>query len=209
MHSAPIEVGQHVDIWSMACVYSEAAVWSRFGWDGVSEYRRSRQQQVKDRLHCDGEHLFHDGCDVLPIVQKMHGDMAEKPRQIDRVTVEILHLLKYDMLCKENKHRSSATQIFIKIRSAIKTEQKKIDAPTIETFSSGNDEGDRFMSDAEERAKTPPNVPPEYVNSSRASYQRPVSMRVDISSPATSMLMDSAQSYSPHLQSAENVLILF
>lgn len=182
-------------------------MWSRFGWNRVLEYRQRRQQQVKDLTGRDGEHLFHDGTYVLPIVQEMHEVIAKKARQIDLVTLKILHLLSSDMLINKNKLRSSAHDIFLKIRHARQIVLKELEAPTIEISSLGNVEGNRVMSDLEERAKTPPNIPPGYINNFGASDQTPVSMRVGVFSPATPMLMDSGRSYSPHLQSATTVLI--
>lgn len=188
-----------VDIWSTGCVFSEAAVWSRFGWNGLLEYRRRRQDEVKQLLDLDGEHLFHDGRSVLPTVQDIHDNIAKDPRIIDHVTVEILRLLD-DMLLEEHEPRYSAKQVFHKSKRIIKATRKKFPVPATEVSPRKNEDIGN-TNDPEERPKTPPSVPPWYIGSSGASFRKPASTRVGTSLLARPMSMNSARSYSPSRQS--------
>ena len=199
--SFPVQVRPDVDIWSVGCVFSEAAVWSRFGWKRVLEYRNRRQDEVRGHLKLDGEYLFHDGHDVLETVQDIHEHIAKRARIIDYVTVEILRLLNDDMLLNENEPRYSAKQVFHKSRRVINATRKKFEAPEAEV-SSREDEDNGNNSDSEERPKTPPSVPPGYVGGSGVSSRKPASTRVGTFSSARPISMNSARSYLPSLQSA-------
>ncbi|KAL9125734.1 MAG: hypothetical protein Q9217_005105 [Psora testacea] len=188
--SFPVQVRPDVDIWSMGCLFSEAAVWTRFGWKRVLQYRRQRQDEIKQLLDLDGEHLFHDGDNVLKVVQDIHGHIAETARPIDDVTVEILRLVADDMLLNEDEPRYSAKQVFHRSRRVIKAIRNKFEVSASEVFwRKDEDNGD--TSDPEERPKTPPSVPPGYIDGSGASSRvntsttaRPISMQS--ASPATS-----------------------
>ncbi|KAL9039625.1 MAG: hypothetical protein Q9214_004801 [Letrouitia sp. 1 TL-2023] len=166
----PVGVRRDADVWSVGCVFSEAAVWSRFGWRRVLEYRFQRQQELKRSLDLDGEHLFHGGGDVLPIVLDTHKHMVKTPRMIDHVTIQILRILDEDVLLNENEPRCSAKQVFYKSKRIIRNTRKRFCVPTrdvlLDTGDAGSASGD------EERPKTPPCVPPGYVRSPGLSPRR-------------------------------------
>ena len=167
----PLQVRPEVDIWSMGCVFSEATVWSRFGWPKVLEYRRQRQDELERRLDMQGEQLFHDGNDVLKIVQETHNHIIKKARSIDHITVEIIPLID-DMLLNKDEPRQSAKQVLYKARRAIKATRKTFGLSTKEA-SLRNGDDDAGGSDLDERPKTPPSVPPGYTSSSAASSRKP------------------------------------
>lgn len=197
----PVQVRPDVDIWSIGCVFSEVAVWSRFGWHRVLEYRRRRRAEVKRRLDIDGEDLFHDGRDVLQAVQDMHEDITDRPRTFDNVTVEIVRLLDYDLLLNETEPRYSAKQVFHKSRRIIKATRKNSGIPAA-AVPSREDEDHGHVSDPEEEPKTPPSVPPGYGGNFGPSFRRPPSTRVGTFSPTRPMSMNSVRSYSPSVRSA-------
>ena len=185
----------------MGCVFSEAAVWSCFGWYRVLEYRRRRQDEVKKLLDLDGEHLFHDGHDVLPIVQDIHEHIIKTARDIDHITIEILRLVNEEMLLKEGEPRYSAKQVFHKSKRIVEAARKKIGAPTI-VVSASKEMDIRITSGPEGRPKTPPYVPPGYVGSSRASSRNLRNTDSGIFSAAAPALMSGAQSHLHGLQNA-------
>ena len=151
----PVQVRPGVDIWSIGCVFSEVAVWSRFGWERVMEYKRLRQAEVKQRLDFDGEELFHDGRDVLQSVQDMHDNIRLEKRDMDLVTIEILRLLEDDMLLREHEPRYSAKQVFHKSRRIINAVRKMLENTATDIPSrSGEDRGS--VTEFEEEPKTPP-----------------------------------------------------
>ena len=193
----PIQVRPEVDIWSTGCVFSEAAVWSCFGWNGVLEYRRQRQEEIKCACKLDGEHMFHDGYQVLKTVQKVHSNIALGSRGIDHVVVEVLRLLDEDMLLKENQTRSSAKEVYFKSRSIIGTIRETFQLSATNVMSKKDDEKG-YLSDSEESPKTPPCVPPGYFNGV-SSFSRSQAGALWSARP---MSISSAMSNSSSLQGA-------
>ena len=194
----PVQVRRDVDIWSIGCVFSEAAVWSRFGWEGVLEYRRLRQAEVKTRQDLDGEQLFHDGRHLLQAVHDTHKQILENQRDMDLVTVEILRLLNKDMLLSDGKPRYSARGIFHESRSIIKKARR---TPGISTANipSRRDESHESLDDLEGPPKTPPSVPPGYFRGSSSSAWSKASTPIDTVPSAGSTSTNSARSFSPGL----------
>ena len=192
----PIQVRRDVDIWSTGCVFSEAAVWSRFGWKRVLEYRRRRQAEVKDRQNLDGEQIFHDGRHLLQAVHDMHKQISEDRREMDLVTVDILRLLDEGMLLSEDKRRYSAKDVFHKSENIIKKARKTFQISTTNIFPP-IDKIHENLDDLEESPKTPPNVPPGYIRSSSPSSWRSVSTPADTFPSARSTSTSNIRSYSP------------
>lgn len=194
----PIRVRRDVDIWSTGCVFSEAAVWSRFGWTRVLEYRHRRKAEVKARQDLGGEHIFHDGRYVLQAVHDMHKQISEDPREMDLVTVNILRLLDEDMLLSEDETRHSAKDVFQKSRSIIK-KARKIARISTTNISATTDKIHGNFDDLEGSPKTPPNVPPGYIRGSSPSSWRSASIPADMFSSARPTSTSSTGSYSPSL----------
>lgn len=193
-----VQVRRDVDIWSTGCVFSEAAVWSRFGWTWVRKYRRQRQAEVKDRQDLDGEQIFHDGRYLLQAVHNMHKQISEDPREMDLVIVDILRLLDENMLLSEDKPRYSAKDVFHKSRSIIKKARKTSRIST--TNISPTDEIHENLDDLEGSPKTPPNVPPRYSRGSSPSSWRSASMRANVVPSARPTSTSNTRSYSPSLR---------
>lgn len=194
----PIQVRRDVDIWSTGCVFSEAAVWSRFGWSWVLEYRHRRKAEVKDRQGLGGEQIFHDGRYLLQTVHDMHKQISEDPREMDLVTVDILRLLNEDMLLSEDKVRNSAKNVFQKSRSII-NKARKISRISTTNISATTDKIHENFDDLEGSPKTPPNVPPGYVRGSSPSSWRSASIPADMFPSARLTSTSNTGSYSPSL----------
>ncbi|KAL8740664.1 MAG: hypothetical protein Q9190_006661 [Brigantiaea leucoxantha] len=172
-----------VDVWSVACCFSEAAVWTRFGWDWVLNYRQQRQMEVKEILGLHGEHFFHDGQNVLPVVQSMHKYIAKEAREIDNITIGILRLLDENMLLKGDESRLSAKQVYSRSKRVISVAREK------------HHDNFRVTSDQDERPKTPPYVPPGYVRDSRVFSHSPMSPRASHPSSPRPILISNGMSY--------------
>ena len=195
----PLQVRRDVDIWSTGCIFSEAAVWSRFGWKRVLEYRGLRQAEVKDRQDLDGEQIFHDGRYLLQAVHDMHKQISEGPREMDLVTVDILRLLDEDMLLSEDKRRYSAKDVLHKSLSIIGKARKTSQISTTNIFPT-TDKIHENLDDLDESPKKPPNVPPEYIRSSSPSSWRSASTPADTFPSARSTSTSNTRSYSPSLR---------
>lgn len=149
----------------MGCVFSEAAVWSRFGWTRLLEYRRQRAQEIQERRDLTGEEWFHDEHNVLRTVRETHEHIARRPQSIHQVIVNILQLVDNTMLLNEHEQRASA-------RGALTEFTRMIDMMR-ETIGIGITRGSSWDGQEaedgngfEDRPITPPSVPPGYMSTS-------------------------------------------
>ncbi|KAK5064908.1 hypothetical protein LTR84_000742 [Exophiala bonariae] len=81
------------DIWSLACIFSEATSWVTDGPQAVEEYRNQRKQALSQVPGFKDGDCFHDGSDVLPEVKAWHAHLAMLRRAGDYVTPNIWHTL--------------------------------------------------------------------------------------------------------------------
>ena len=126
MHHFPVQVRQSVDVWSAGCVFSEVAVWSRFGWNRLREYRCKRQEEIKQLRDLDGEHWFHDEHNVLQTVRDIHEHMTRKPRTVDEIIVKVIRILTDKMLLSEHQRKASARDVYTEFMRAIDTERNTL-----------------------------------------------------------------------------------
>ena len=168
MEPFPVQVRQSVDVWSAGCVFSEAAVWSRFGGNRLLEYRRQRQEEIKERLQRPGENWFHCEDKVLETVHEIHESIARTPRPIDQVTVDILRIVSNNMLLSADQQRAFARDIYTKFSRAIDTTRSTLRNDRI-ISPSRKSEDTEDVSDSDERPMTPPSVPPGYISKSSES----------------------------------------
>lgn len=87
-----LNVKPSVDIWSFGGICSEAAVWVVLGMSGLNDYRRRRQQEIRERRTSQDGCCFHDGEKVLETVKLMHDRLMTKGeiRPGDHVTKPVL-----------------------------------------------------------------------------------------------------------------------
>ena len=194
----PVQVRRDVDIWSVGCVFSEAAVWSRFGWKRVVEYRRQRQAEVRARQGLDGEEVFHDGHCPLHAVHGMHKAISENSRDMDLVTVDILQVLQENMLLSRDESRYSAKDVYYKTRNIIKNARKLAPKAILHAAN----ERDEIVYDLEGSPKTPPTVPPGYSRDTSSPTWRRASTPIDLSLSRRSTSTSAKRSYSPSLRNS-------
>jgi hypothetical protein len=88
------------DIWSMGCVFSEAAVWLVLNQDGLTEYRNERRaatDSIRGLLSTAWSGCFHDGEKKLPAVDEVHSRVRQGGRKNDTVTDDVVNIIE-DML---------------------------------------------------------------------------------------------------------------
>ncbi|KAL8713929.1 MAG: hypothetical protein Q9220_002075 [cf. Caloplaca sp. 1 TL-2023] len=180
--SIPTQVQQHVDVWSLGCIFSEAAVWSYSGPDYVMEYERQRRDEVEKILGYRGESIFHDCNSVLPVVLETHQFIRDGQQMIDRITVRILDVVEKRMLLKEDQGRYSAKQVFDQFKQAIDDMRVKLELPT-NGRSLVHQGHSQHMHD-HERPLTPPNVPPGYSSTRNTTPRIPERNGMNIPLPA-------------------------
>lgn len=99
-HIVPLSVRPSVDIWSLGCICSEAAVWLVRGQDGLQKYRKSREEALRKIPNFRDQDCFHDGSRVLECVTQTIEELRQNIRMDDYVTAGILDLID-DMLGPE------------------------------------------------------------------------------------------------------------
>ena len=104
-----LPVKQNVDIWSIGCVLSEAAIWVVRGLNGLKEYRRRRRLETKEVPNFEEGECFHNGVETLATVREMHRDLHEEVRRADHITRATCSMVT-DMLV-ESEGRPSANQL--------------------------------------------------------------------------------------------------
>jgi hypothetical protein len=129
---------QNCDIWSLGCIFSEALVWSTFGWGGVKglksyRSRRLREAKVYD-LH-DGA-CFHNREVLLSTVQDVHQLLVEE-RPDDYFTREVLNMIG-DMMVIDPDLRSSVQKLMTRPTSILNGAKMR---PEYSTAADTNDSG--------------------------------------------------------------------
>lgn len=102
------KITQAVDIWSLGCVYSEAAIWIVDGYDGVVNYRRQRMAETDKIPNFKGGDCFHDGERVLKVVLDTHKDLELRLRRSDCITKDVLNSMAEEMLWEEDRPGAKA-----------------------------------------------------------------------------------------------------
>lgn len=112
-----LQVAPSVDIWSLACVYSEFATWltdlgdSKSGFQRLEGYREQRSKAHTKAMRDSDS--FHDGLKVLPCVSAHHQDIRTSLRRDDDTTTEkILDLVERYML-QPKLSRTDARELFL------------------------------------------------------------------------------------------------
>ena len=172
MEPFPVQLRQRVDIWSAGCVFSEAAVWSTFGRNRLLEYRRQREEEIRERLKEPGEQWFHDEKEVLETVRGIHENIARNQQPINQVTVNILRVVSNNMLLREDQRDTTARDIYTQFSRIIDTTRSTFGIHVMGS-PSRKGESTKDDSDSDGPPKTPPNVPPGYISkSSEPSHVR-------------------------------------
>ncbi|KAL8896162.1 MAG: hypothetical protein Q9207_007843 [Kuettlingeria erythrocarpa] len=130
--SVPLQVTPAVDIWSLGCVFSEAAVWAQYGWRTVKEYQRRRSNEIEKKTKGvnKGEQIFHWDDRILETVRDMHQDILGKTNTAHKVVREIVEKVVGDML--ERGSRPHAAFVFEKAKRIIKERADLYDVRLIE-----------------------------------------------------------------------------
>jgi len=119
-----------VDIWSLGCVFSEAAVWLVLGKNELRRYHQLRCSETGKIHDFDSHGCFHDSETVLESVGDMHHEIAGSIRECDPVTKAVIGSrrrgtmpaikgLVAEMLTTKDR-RSHAKQIWANAQDIIK-----------------------------------------------------------------------------------------
>ncbi|KAG9228900.1 hypothetical protein BJ875DRAFT_434529 [Amylocarpus encephaloides] len=190
-----LQVKQHVDVWSLGCVYSECAVWVVNMRKGLRSYRDKRLKATKNISPRLGE-CFHDGHDVLPIVQQTHRLLQQSMnlRGCDNVTMKVVKVVEEFMLVVAGT-RLDAKNLWLRSSQAVSASTTPQTSPVYE------DPGiDRQSSDIAREPRKPPQLPPTSVAPPRpqkAASDYPPALNGDRMRPQSEDLIDRPRYFSP------------
>lgn len=122
----PTEKPHAADIWSLGCVFSEAATWLILGPPGLHAYTELREQAIhrfnkkktlagpleaseEDEIG-EGDY-FHDGNDVLPEIHQWHDYLRTAVRSVDPIATHVLNIVDKYLLQSQPKDRISAKEL--------------------------------------------------------------------------------------------------
>ena len=128
--SAPLQVTNAVDMWSIGCVFSEVAVWAHYGWKRVHEYRRQRSAEIEVKGRVSGEQIFHWDESILEAVDGIHQDMLQKSLSKDLITRSVLDRLVGDLL--QHGSRPHAKQVFEKSKRLVNECERRFGVSVVE-----------------------------------------------------------------------------
>ncbi|PVH79310.1 hypothetical protein DL98DRAFT_632606 [Cadophora sp. DSE1049] len=108
VETAP-EFSWAADIWSLGCIYSEAAIWIADGYLGLQEYRFQRQAETNNAFpHSNTISPFHDGTKILRSVLDAHLEIEDRLRRSDNITKNVLDMMVQEMLWEEDRPSAKA-----------------------------------------------------------------------------------------------------
>jgi hypothetical protein len=107
--------GQNSDIWSLGCIYSEAARWLTDGHRGIQAYRQERQRETSQIQGFRDRDCFHDGEKLLTCVRQCHKNSVRNLRPEDFITRHVVEALIGDMLGTAEA-RSTAYRLYLRSR---------------------------------------------------------------------------------------------
>lgn len=111
------------DIWALACVISEAAVWSVLGHTGLVDYHKRRVEAtaaipfIKDTGYAG---CFHDTMKVLPVVEQVHNEVFRVRRaNIDNVVQSVIVAVG-GMMAQNSAKRTNAWSVHEELTRVLK-----------------------------------------------------------------------------------------
>jgi hypothetical protein len=113
-------VRSSMDIWSLGAIYSEAAVWTLHGPEGLKRYREARQMNIRTLPVFDQVNdCFHDGEQVLAAVEQQHGSLLDEvigehgERKLMRsLTGRVVNVVIEQMLLADPSSRRAAKDLY-------------------------------------------------------------------------------------------------
>lgn len=118
-----LRVGQNVDIWSLGCIYSEAARWLKYGYQGILDYQRERSDEIGRIADFEDADCFHNGEKALEAVKKSHQTSTSNLRPEDFITKPVVEQMVREML-QDSVARPSARVLAYKSKQLL-TEARK------------------------------------------------------------------------------------
>jgi hypothetical protein len=171
---------QAADIWSLGCIYSEAALWIADGYSGVVDYRRQRIAETDKMPNFQGGDCFHDSERVLKAVLDAHKDIELRLRRSDYITKDALDSMAEEMLWEED--RPGAKALWRRAEGILSRARQRLLSSTTEDPSTRPNSNNRSLTYS--LPQSPPHPPPERPLPERPRVVTPRSNSSQRQSPA-------------------------
>lgn len=125
MEPSTVHFEPEVDIWSLGCIFSEAAAWVVHGREGLEAYRKMRHDETQISRNFENGRAFHDGEAVLRSVNMMHQKVRQNLRISDHITGHAVETVITKML-DELDCRLSVKQVWSKSQNILKEAEEKL-----------------------------------------------------------------------------------
>ena len=123
---ARLDVDSSIDIWSLGCVFSEAASWVVSGIAGLQRYRFQREEETKCLRDFKDGNSFHNGERILKAVESMHINLREDIRSSDHVTDAVWNTMVEEML--DVSDRPNTRQLLKKSGRILRDAEEKLNS---------------------------------------------------------------------------------
>ncbi|KAF2265882.1 kinase-like protein [Lojkania enalia] len=124
LDSTDLIVSQNVDVWSLGCIWLEAAVWIVFGRDILDNFRKNRRDEARF-YEIDAGEVFHKHDAVLGVVKGMIALIRERALPYDRITREMVNVIER-MLSVRPKERPDTSYLKSTIDSIVAVTKKSL-----------------------------------------------------------------------------------
>lgn len=142
------------DVWSLGCIYSEAARWVVKGRRGLESYRRERFAETREIPNFRDGDCFHNGHQRLKAVDASHKVTSQSPRTDDKVTQRVLDRMVEEMLHTDEDARPTAVQLWAKVSDILTAARADLNALKVKSL--GKESVYYFDPD---RPRTPVQIP--------------------------------------------------
>ena len=183
----PLRVKQDVDVWSIGCVLSEAAIWVVRGRKDLLEYRRRRKMETEKFPMLKDSDCFHDGEKPLEAVRNLHRTLPQDCRASDHVTAAALEPTISQTLV-ESEGRVPVRVLYHRSKNILAEAQTKLGIAGVKRSSlSAMDNKKGWTDSPHDRPRTPPQVPDGYYQSQPRTPKRGNLMSHDYTSSPESV----------------------
>jgi hypothetical protein len=121
-------ITQRFDIWSLACVFLEAATWVILGIRGVDRFRTARKMAHRrpgSNVN-SGDDCFHHGEHMSLVVVNWIELLKRSIRQEDHISFFMLHIIKKEMLLEQPHNRADSEKLSLWVGDALSFCERRI-----------------------------------------------------------------------------------
>jgi hypothetical protein len=119
-------VARNVDIWSFACILSEAVVWMSKNYAGLEKYRQKRGGDASRIDHQGLSTCFHDGTKVLKAVREAHEEAKSTLRASDHITAIVIQIIENDVFGRIPENRLNAKGLCLEFYNKIDPDTREM-----------------------------------------------------------------------------------